>query len=143
MSTAKHLRHILVVDDETGRRTFGLEAATYSVGRDPTNAITVTGEGVSRQHAILLRVPQAGNYSFRIMDGNSEGKPSLNGIKINGRRTASHALVNQDEIVFAPDVTASYYSIEMTDSDYETYTKSPSFRSIKSHTVDGQETVVT
>lgn len=136
------LRHVLVVDDLQGRRAFGLDAATYSIGRDPTNAIVLQGEGISRQHAILLRVPGSDGYRYRIMDGNSSGKPSMNGISINNERCVSHDLENKDVIGFANTVKAQYYITFMSDQEYAKYTQSAGYRSIKSEIVSRDDTGV-
>ncbi len=138
-SGTTRLRHILVIDDEKGRRAVGLEAATYSIGRDPTNAIVLDGEGVSRQHAILLRVPAQG---YRLIDGNSAGKPSLNGVYVNGESCSSRDLVNQDRIRFGTTVEAQYCTLPMSDADYLKYTQAASFRSIKSEMVDRIDTLI-
>lgn len=135
-------RHVLVVDDLQGRRAFGLDAATYSIGRDPTNAIVLQGEGLSRQHAILLRLPGEGGYRYQIMDGNSSGKPSMNGISVNGERCTAHDLRNKDIITFANTVKAQYYITPMSDQEYAKYTQSAGFRSIKSEIVSRDDTSV-
>lgn len=136
------LRHVLVVDDLQGRRAFGLDAATYSIGRDPANAIVLHGDGISRQHAILLRVPGSNGYRYRIMDGNSAGKPSMNGISVNSERCASHDLENKDVIGFANTVKAQYYITAMSDQEYAKYTQPAGFRSIKSEITSKDETGV-
>ncbi|MEM8717182.1 MAG: FHA domain-containing protein, partial [Cyanobacteria bacterium P01_G01_bin.4] len=59
----RRVRHILVIEDSSGRRTVSLEAATYSLGRDPSSALVLHSNYVSRQHAILLRVPVPGEAS--------------------------------------------------------------------------------
>lgn len=136
------LRHVLVVDDLQGRRAFGLDAATYSIGRDPTNAIVLQAEGISRQHAILLRVPGSGGYRYRILDGNSSGKPSMNGISVNSERCASRDLENKDIIGFANTAKAQYYITPMSDQEYIKYTQPAGFRSIKSEIVSRDDTGV-
>jgi pSer/pThr/pTyr-binding forkhead associated (FHA) protein len=134
-------RHILVIDDQQGRRALGLEAATYSLGRDPTCSIVLNGPGVSRQHAILLRVPVTSGYSYRIIDGNATGKPSLNGIRVNEKRCAVADLKNKDQIWFGDEIKAQYYIIEMSMEEYTKYTSAAGFRSIKAEAVDMQQTL--
>ncbi len=136
-------RHILVIDDQQGRRAVGLEAATYSLGRDPTCGIVLNGSGVSRQHAILLRVPVPSGYSYRIIDGNATGKPSLNGIRVNEKRCTVADLKNKDQILFGDEIKAQYYIIEMSMEEYTKYTSAAGFRSIKTETVDMQQTLTT
>ncbi|WP_225882668.1 EAL domain-containing protein [Thalassoporum mexicanum] len=102
--------HFLVVEDVNGKRQIELDAKTYSIGRYPTNGIVLNSELVSRQHAILLRVPipKTSSYLFRIIDGNLQGKRSTNGILINGDRRFSHILNHGDEVIFSSDTRAVY-----------------------------------
>ncbi len=132
-------RHVLVIEDAEGRRTISLDAATYSLGRDVTNAIVLHSSFVSRQHAILLRMPTQGpnRYIFRIIDGNLQGKRSTNGITINNQRCYSHDLQNGDVIVFSSDVTAGYYiSANLSNDEFARYTESVDFRSVKQDVQD-------
>jgi pSer/pThr/pTyr-binding forkhead associated (FHA) protein len=60
----------------------------------------------------LVQLPNDdGTYFYRIVDGNLKGKPSANGLLINGRKLLAHNLLNEDEIVFGPQVRAIYYSL--------------------------------
>ncbi|MFQ3584226.1 MAG: FHA domain-containing protein [Cyanobacteriota bacterium] len=139
----RQIRHVLVVEDTKGRRTISLEAATYSIGRDPASAILLNSQFASRQHAILLRMPepQGKGYRFRIIDGNLEGKPSTNGITVNGHRCQSHDLVHGDIIIFSSDVTAGYYaSANLTDEEFARYTERVDFRSVKAEISDPHQT---
>lgn len=108
----QQIYHLLIVEDKQGKRTIALDAATYSIGRDPNNAIILNSKLVSRQHAILLRVtiPDTANYLFRLIDGNLQGKRSTNGLTINGKRCFAHDLKHGDVITFGGDVTAGYYA---------------------------------
>jgi pSer/pThr/pTyr-binding forkhead associated (FHA) protein len=141
----KLIRHVLVIEDTKGRRTVSLEAATYSLGRDTSNAIVLYSSFVSRQHAILLRLPVPGpeRYVFRIIDGNLQGKRSTNGILINDRRCYSHDLQHGDILVFSSDVTAGYYiSANLTNAEFARYTETVNFRSVKSLATDPYETTL-
>lgn len=104
-------QHWLEIEDNAGKRVVVLEAATCTLGRDSSNSIVLQSKLVSRQHAILLRVttPGTANHFFRIIDGNLQGKPSTNGIRINKKSCFSHDLKHGDEIEFAGDVSATYY----------------------------------
>mgnify|MGYP002778465985 CR=1 FL=1 len=104
-------QHWLEIEDNAGKRVVVLEAATCTLGRDFSNSIVLHSKLVSRQHAILLRVttPGTANHFFRIIDGNLQGKPSTNGIRINKKSCFSHDLKHGDEIEFAGDVRAAYY----------------------------------
>lgn len=101
-------RHLLVLQDQEGQRTIPLEAATYSLGRDPSNSIVLHSKLVSRQHALLLRVmvPETGGYLFRVVDGNLQGKRSKNGLFVNDQRCFSHDLGHGDVVRFGQKATA-------------------------------------
>ncbi|WP_298617509.1 FHA domain-containing protein [uncultured Thermosynechococcus sp.] len=126
-----HEHHLLRIEDETGRRTVALEAATYSIGRDVTNAIVIHGHGVSRQHALLLRIPSPDGYRYRVVDGNADGKPSANGILVNGQRVQRHELKDGDEINFGGSVKAHYSIMSMGDAEFIKYLQSVNYHSIK------------
>ncbi len=118
---AKPLSHLLVIEDQLGKRTIALEAATCTIGRDPSNSIVLHSELVSRHHASLLRVttPENASHLFRIIDGNFQGKRSTNGLMVNGQRCYSHNLKHGDVMVFGGDVTARYYAtINPSDIEY-------------------------
>ncbi|MDX2273433.1 MAG: FHA domain-containing protein [Cyanobacteriota bacterium] len=139
----KQVRHVMVIDDNKGRRTISLEAATYSIGRDPSNGIVLNSSFASRQHAILLRVPIPGAnaYLFRIIDGNLQGKRSTNGITVNGQRCYSHDLSHGDIIIFSSDVTAGYYvSANLSNEEFARYTEKVDFRSAKFQSSDPHQT---
>ena len=109
---ANPISHLLVIEDQLGKRTIALEAATYIIGRDPSNSIVLHSELVSRHHASLLRVtiPEDTSHLFRIIDGNLQGKRSTNGLKVNGQRCYSRSLKHGDVIMFGDNVTARYYT---------------------------------
>lgn len=137
-------RHVLIVNDEKGRHAIALDAATYSLGRDATNAIVLNSTTVSRQHALLLRVPipQTNRYRYRLVDGNAKGKPSTNGVFANGQRCSSHELANGDVISFGEKVSASYQVVAMAEAAFTKYIGSASFQSIKSEAVNPKATIV-
>ncbi len=112
LESEQRIEHLLVIEDNQGKRTIALEAATCSIGRDSTNSIVLYSHLVSRQHAILVRLtmPETATYMFRIMDGNLQGKPSANGLIVNGRRCFSHDLQPGDVIMFGGDVRVRYYA---------------------------------
>lgn len=87
MSEAPRERHLLIVHDDDGSRAIALEAATYSIGRDPSNAIVLKSKTVSRRHAILLRLPNPATkgYRYRLIDGDAQGNRSANGTRVNGQ----------------------------------------------------------
>ncbi|MGQ9838846.1 MAG: FHA domain-containing protein [Cyanobacteriota bacterium] len=135
--------HVLVIDDEQGRRAVALNAATYSIGRDPNNGITVHAPAISRQHALLLRLPQkTGQYTYRLMDGNIEGKRSTNGIMVNGKRCFSWDLKDGDQILLGEQVSIQYYVRQLSDEDFQQYLQSANFRSVKAEVVDRRSTTM-
>lgn len=136
-------RHVLIVN--TGdRRAYALEAAAYSVGRDSTNAIVLDFDTVSRQHALLLRVPNPNTqrYEYRIIDGNAEGKASANGVFINGEPIKSQNLKNGDSVEFGQHVKAAYLTLAMGEAEFVNYLESISYQSLKSELVDNRATMV-
>ena len=106
------MQHLLIIEDDEGKRAVNLQAVSGSIGRDTSNSIVLYSKEVSRQHAILLRVTRPGeeDYGFRIIDGNLQGKPSTNGLFINSRRCSSHNLRHGDEIIFGANVKVRYHT---------------------------------
>jgi len=144
MKQTQEERHVLIINGERGRQAIALEAAAYSVGRDLTNAIVLDFETVSRQHAILLRVPVPGTnqYRFRLVDGNADGKPSTNGTFINGKRCVSEQLNHGDTILFGRKVKAAYLTVAMAENEFSSYLESIAYQSIKSQSLNSKETLV-
>ncbi|MGY2709346.1 FHA domain-containing protein [Thermostichus sp. MS-CIW-28] len=103
-------QHILIVEDRDGRRTQVLGSAKYFIGRDLANDICLNSQYASRYHAMLLRIPaeREGEYCYRILDGDLEGRPSTNGLLINGQKLTTHQLKSGDVITFGPDAKATY-----------------------------------
>jgi pSer/pThr/pTyr-binding forkhead associated (FHA) protein len=135
-------QHILVIDDhECG--VFALDAATYSIGRDNSSAIVLNDASVSRQHALLLRMPIPGEnrYRYRLIDGNSEGKASTNGTIVNGEPCQSHELVKGDSIQFGKESFCTYLIISGEEAELSKYLESAEFQSIKAGTTDPRATV--
>lgn len=112
MSSDSKLSSILIVEDSKGRREIILDSSVYSIGRDPKCDIRLSSQFVSRHHATLVQLPKDDDsYYYRIVDGNLKGKPSANGMLINGRKFPAHDLKNEDEIVFGPQARAIYYQL--------------------------------
>jgi pSer/pThr/pTyr-binding forkhead associated (FHA) protein len=110
MSLQPHQNHLLIIEDDKGRREFVLDASHYSIGRDPKCDIRLVSQFVSRRHATLVQLTNDdGGIYYRIVDGNAKGKLSANGLLINGRKLQAHDLKNEDEVVFGPKVRAIYY----------------------------------
>jgi pSer/pThr/pTyr-binding forkhead associated (FHA) protein len=135
--------HVLVIDDEQGRRALALSAATYSIGRDPSNAIVIHSAAVSRQHALLLRLPQKdGQYTYRLLDGNIEGKRSTNGLSVNGQRCLSWDLKDGDQILLGEQVRLQDYVRRSSEADLQQYLQEVSFRSLKTQVLDRRATTL-
>lgn len=122
MSKLQEFRHILVIEDRKGRRIVSLEESNYTLGRDSHNPIILYDYQVSRTHATLIRVmdEENGGFSYRIIDGDLQGKRSTNGIFINGHSIISHELKHGDTIRFAYEAKANYYIIP-TDSGIDLF----------------------
>lgn len=136
------LRHLLTVNDDRGVETFILEASVYSIGRDPSNAIVIHTDAVSRQHAILLRVPNPDKtYRYAIQDGNLEGKPSVNGIIINGLPAKKHILEDGDEIVIGGKVTLTYRTPVLSNQELEEKVIHPEYRRLKGNVISDIQTI--
>jgi pSer/pThr/pTyr-binding forkhead associated (FHA) protein len=105
--------HLLIIEDDKGRREFPLKEAVYSIGRDPDSDIRLCSQFVSRRHATLVRRQREdGSYYYRIVDGNLKGKASANGLLINSKKTQAHDLEDEDEVIFGPQVSAKYYVLK-------------------------------
>lgn len=103
MAAETNESHLLILEDDQGRKEFSLENPIYSIGRDRDCNIRLVSQFVSRRHATLVRLPReldGHSYYYRIVDGDAKGKLSSNGLMINGRKMQSHDLRNEDEIVF-------------------------------------------
>ncbi|RUR73626.1 hypothetical protein PCC6912_56240 [Chlorogloeopsis fritschii PCC 6912] len=115
MAAETHESHLLILEDDQGRKEFILEHSIYSIGRDRECDIRLVSQFVSRRHATLLRLPRkdnSNNHYYRIIDGDAKGRPSSNGLMINGRKIQTHDLKNEDEIIFGPQVRAIYYLLQ-------------------------------
>lgn len=135
-------QHILVIDDHDCG-VFALDAATYSIGRDSGCAIVLNDASVSRQHALLLRMPVPGEnrYRYRLIDGNSQGKRSTNGTIVNGEPCQSHELAKGDSIQFGKESFCTYLIISGEEAELSQYLESAEFQSIKAGTTDPKATV--
>ena len=61
------------------------------IGRNPTTDITLLDEGISREHALILRDEATSTFSI-------EDLQSTNGTKVNGKRVRSAELSHGDSI---------------------------------------------
>jgi pSer/pThr/pTyr-binding forkhead associated (FHA) protein len=100
---------MLMIEDDSGKREIWLERDRYLIGRDPKSDICLHSKFASREHAVLVKVVQDnGRTTYQIIDGNLEGKPSTNGVLINGQKHRVWNLNHDDIIVFGPQLQATY-----------------------------------
>jgi pSer/pThr/pTyr-binding forkhead associated (FHA) protein len=107
--------HILLIEEQQDR-VIVLDGDRYSIGRNDTNEIILNRDPISREHAILLRViiENEQRFIYRLIDGDAEGKPSKNGLFVNGQRQSCYDLVNDNVISFAGVINALYIKTFMT-----------------------------
>ena len=106
---AKHREeHILIVTDGKGYREIRLQDSVYSLGRGKQCDIVLQSQFVSRHHATLIKRKVEESSYYRLVDGDSEGKTSVNGLLINGKKVRFHDLKNGDKVIFGPQVEAVY-----------------------------------
>lgn len=110
--TAKPIKHreehILIITDGKGRREVELKDETYSLGRGAQCTILLQSQFVSRHHATLIKRQEEDYSCYRIVDGDSKGKTSVNGLLINGKKVRFHDLKQGDKVIFGPQVEAVY-----------------------------------
>ena len=105
--------HLLIIEDDKGRREVPLDGASYTIGRDARCDIRLISQFVSRHHATIVRTLDShGEIQYRIVDGDKSGKPSANGLLINGLKRQVYDLENDDEVVFGPSVRAKYFRLD-------------------------------
>ena len=100
--------HILIVTDGKGHREVKLQDETYSLGRGVQCNIVLQSQFVSRHHATLIKRKNEEGNQYRIIDGNTEGKTSVNGLLIDGRKVRFHDLKHGDKVILGPQVEAVY-----------------------------------
>ena len=107
---AKHRQeHVLIVMDGKGQKEILLTKVTYSLGRGQSCDIHLQSQFVSRHHATLFkRADKDGEQYYRIIDGDSSGKVSVNGLLVNNRKVLFHDLKDGDKVIFGPQVSAVY-----------------------------------
>ena len=138
--------HILMIEDLQGKRSIPLSYATYSLGRDSSNTIQIQDPAVSRQHCLLLRFPLANRqYIYRVVDGDINGKVSLNGITVNGVTCKQKNLVPGDTIQLGEVVRIKYHIQPMIQKEYDGYfnRKDTQYRSIQEEALDPTSTMNT
>lgn len=141
----RKIRHLLILEDLDGFRLVPLEESSYFLGRDVTNSIVVRSQGISRQHALFLRVTNAdpNSYGFMLIDGNLQGEPSTNGTAVNGEKCASTKLNHGDRIVFGRQMKAKYLVLgALTDLEFGDFCKNFDFEEAVTRDINPRETFV-
>lgn len=100
--------HILIVTDGKGHREIRLQNEIYTLGRGVNCNILLQSQFVSRHHATLMRHNREEKTYYQIIDGDAQGKASVNGLLINGRKIRFHNLESGDKVIFGPQVEAVY-----------------------------------
>jgi tetratricopeptide (TPR) repeat protein len=102
---------ILVIEDDQGSREVYLFQRQYTIGRDPHNDIHLHSRFISRFHAVFQRIddPDGQQYSYQVQDGDLAGKPSTNGMQVNGKPQQVRALQSGDVVSFGPQSQATYW----------------------------------
>ena len=142
----KQTYHVLIIEDFQGKRAIPLTYATYSVGRDERNTIVIQDPAVSRHHIILIRMPLPNRqYCYRVVDGDANGKPSLNGIMLNNAPCKKKDLEPGDNIRLGEVTSITYHLQQMTPDEFEYYFKQKEmeYRSIQEEATDPVGTMTT
>ena len=115
--------HILKIYQPQSQTQIILDGALYSIGRHPENSIVIPSQFISRIHALLVRIDHPGKekIAFRIIDGNQQGRRSINGIAINGKFYRSHILQNGDHIRLGSAVEATYEIVPIVSPKFMKY----------------------
>lgn len=104
-----HKSHILIIEDDKGRREILLRKSKYSIGRAKQSDVIIHSPFVSRHHATIIRQFDAQGYTYyEILDGDGYKNCSANGILINGKKVSNQHLKNGDKVVFGPQVFIIY-----------------------------------
>lgn len=133
--------HALVIHTPEGS-AYLLESRACSIGRDQKNAIVIDTPSVSRQHALLLRVPRGSKNIYRLIDGNAQGIPSRNGTLVNGERCSSRELTHGDLISFGTEIRATYMVIPSVQANMKRYLEAKQIHRINDAPTDAKSTVV-
>lgn len=126
-------KYALIVKDRIGTRIYPLTADKITIGRQPNNDIVLTSPGISRKHA-TIHMRQNTPW---IVDGDTNGRASVNGLLINATPRRSGKLSDGDVITFCKEVCALLVCLkdsEMTDS-CQTLKQVIDFCNANSHTL--------
>ncbi len=85
-----------------------LDKKLYRIGRNGSSDISLNFKGISRVHASVY----FSDDSFWIIDGELKGKPSTNGLKVNGQSISIKKLEPFDSITFIKGISAIFLEFE-------------------------------
>lgn len=104
-----HKAHILIVEDDKGRRELLLRKSVYTIGRSQQCDVKINSVFVSRHHATIIRkFDEQGYIYYEIVDGDGKNNLSVNGILVNGKKVTNQPLKHGDKVVFGPQVFIVY-----------------------------------
>jgi hypothetical protein len=105
-------QHTVLLTDGTVEQMVILTKDLYLIGRDVACDMRLHSGFVSRCHAHLrFRLHHDGHAYYEIIDGDIQGKPSKNGLLLDGNiPIKKHNLRHGDIITFAPEVHLLYLS---------------------------------
>jgi tetratricopeptide (TPR) repeat protein len=112
------LQPMLVIEDDRGSREVYLFQRQYTIGRDPHNDIHLQSRFISRFHAVFQRVDAPADcpttseppqYHYQIQDGDLAGKPSTNGVQVNGKPQQVRLLQSGDIVTFGAQSQVTYW----------------------------------
>lgn len=83
--------YLLIGTGDLAGRRVDLVGDEMVIGRNPDTDVSLNDEGLSREHAVILRDPRTGAFSI-------EDLQSSNGTKVNGKRVRSAELCHNDEV---------------------------------------------
>lgn len=110
--------HQLVFNSTTFKKTVHLHESLYSIGRHPSSSIVIPSLKLSRHHATLVKYIVDDHELFCIVDGDTHGKRSTNGIYVNGQKYLEYELKHGDTVVFPGDIRATYQIVHGADNSY-------------------------
>jgi pSer/pThr/pTyr-binding forkhead associated (FHA) protein len=103
-------RHVLIVESTEIRKAVTINSSIYTIGRHPNNSLVFASGQISRYHATILWLKSRDTQecSYWILDGDVEGKRSLNGISVNGKKSFLQQLRDGDSILIGNHIKLRY-----------------------------------
>lgn len=135
-------RHILIVESTESKKAVTIKSSLYTIGRHPNNALIFSDKQVSRYHATImwLKSPENNECSYWILDGDINGKRSLNGISVNGNKGKLHPLKDGDIISIGDHIKIRYSC--MTTSTLTSFDESEDRQPVLQKQTDLQDTTI-